>query len=91
MSILGFSTVGALFVGLGIYVFVCLPGKQSSPNLLVALGSIFLGLIFFGQAVQWIKLPKEIQQRTPDVCPQCGALIENDAAVCEKCRKQLTE
>jgi hypothetical protein len=94
VNVLGVSAVGIFFLGLGIYALsieVSL-GHLYSPRLLVAGGgSVFLGLIFLWQAVQWIRPLKVTPRNTFDVCPFCGAIVEKSAVFCAKCGRQLNE
>jgi hypothetical protein len=89
-------TSGIVFLALGIYgVFylftVELPSGHYSELPFGAAVGIFLGLILIWQTYPiFFSLSKSKASGTI-VCPYCGALTAEDAAVCEKCKRELDD
>ena len=85
--------VGVLFLVLGIYgmyylVAVELPSGRFSQLPFAAVASVILGLIMIRQTYP-IFIPEKNRLAQSRVCPLCGALVDEVAEVCEKCKHQL--
>jgi hypothetical protein len=95
MNIIGLMVAGIFFLGLGTYFLATFAGRSSSPNARAGLlfgagGAVFIGLTLMWRGIQWARPLRETPQNTPKECPRCGALIDKNAAFCEKCRSQLS-
>ncbi len=88
--------LGILFLGLGIYgVFylftVELPLGRFSEVPFASAAGIFLGLILIRQAYPiFFPLPKSSISQSK-ICSSCGALLDETAEVCEKCKRKIEE
>lgn len=88
--------IGVLFVVLGIasivYFFTV---KQTMGHSMSFYGNyLFAGLacLIFASGVIRMTLPMFLPLKktyTKRICPYCGAIVDKDAAVCEKCKIQL--
>ena len=59
-----------------------------SVYLLGGIGCIFVGSMFIAKSVPAF-IPIKQQSAIPKSCPYCGAIIDKNATVCEKCKQQL--
>jgi hypothetical protein len=55
--------------------------------ILAGLSLIIVGSIILTQTVPAFIPLKQPYRRPPEVCPLCGAVVEADWAVCEKCKQ----
>ena len=58
--------------------------------LLDGLGVVIVGILFLIKSVP-VFIPLKQQKSISKVCPNCGAILKEDATVCEKCKQQITE
>jgi ribosomal protein L40E len=88
--------LGIIFFILGIYgvyylLAVELPSGYFSKLPFAAIGAIILGLLMIRQTYPiFFPLPKSSAFHSK-VCPSCGALVNEDTEVCEKCKRQLDD
>jgi divalent metal cation (Fe/Co/Zn/Cd) transporter len=86
--------IGIFLVALGIYgaytaVIEILAGYPSKL-ILASIGIIILGSLMTRLTYQmFIPLKKKNNYNAIRVCPFCGALVEKNATVCEKCKRQV--
>ena len=92
--------IGILFLALGIYSIVYfLTVKQTMGHSTSIYGNYFvagLACFFFAIAVLRVTVPAFIPLKknylfSTRTCPYCGAIIEEDALDCKKCKKKLIE
>jgi hypothetical protein len=86
--------VGILFLVLGVYgvyylFTVELPSGHFSKLPFAAVGCLFFGLLIIKLTYKIFIPLKETKPVGSVVCPFCGALVEEDAEVCEKCKHQI--
>ena len=62
--------------------------SSSSVYLLGGICCIFVGSMFLAKSIPAF-VPIKQQTAIPKSCPYCGAILEIDATVCEKCKQQL--
>ncbi len=55
---------------------------------LYGVGLVVVGLVFLAKSVPMF-IPLKQQKSETMVCPNCGAILAEDATVCEKCKQQL--
>jgi hypothetical protein len=61
-----------------------------------SLGWLFpvIAFLALGSYVLWQSIPAFIpikkQKSDSIICPYCGAILKEDASVCEKCKQQIT-
>ena len=86
-----FIAMGSVLLLMGIFSFyLVLFGGASEPELLIAGGALcFGGIGFLWQMLK--PMPTKVPKNKLDICPFCGAIIENNATFCTKCKRQLTE
>ena len=78
-----------LLLGIGGFCFILFFGV-SDPEALVGAGGCFVfGIGFLWQMIK--PMPKKVPKNKLDTCPFCGAIIEKNATLCTKCKKQLSE
>jgi ribosomal protein L40E len=88
--VLAFLTASFFFLLLGIFIMVYSIQNDSSRLFIGGAGFTILGLvIFFREFIPWIKPQKNTNQYTITTCPYCGALTNQNATNCEKCKRQL--
>jgi hypothetical protein len=86
--------LGFLFLILGVYgmyylLAVELPSGRFSRLPFAAIAAIILGALLIWRTYPiFFALPKSSVSQAK-VCPFCGALVDEDAEVCEKCKRQL--
>jgi len=94
------AVVACMFILLGIFALANIlfsalnsgPIWQSNVNLrylIAGVGCVFLGVVLLLMTVPAFIPLKHRIWLAPEVCPRCGALVEEDAAVCTKCTQQL--
>jgi len=97
----GVTILGLFFVGLGIYfISYCFSNYYNVPgsNSVDGGGYLIFGPvgIVLGAGLLWYSLPvfipiKQKPQPKVKTCPSCGAIVEENAAQCEKCKNQLSD
>jgi len=80
-------------MALGIYgsynaVIEIIAGYQSKL-ILASIGCVILGFIMIRLTYQMLMPLKKNSYNVTRVCPFCGAIVEKNAIVCEKCNQQL--
>ena len=80
--------VGIVFEVLGIVLLANYLLFNSSAFLLSSIGLIVVGVMFLVKSIPAF-IPIKQQTTIPKSCQYCGAIIEIDATVCEKCKQQL--
>jgi|AGTN01.1.fsa_nt_gi hypothetical protein len=90
---IGLFAIGILFMLLGIYGIYYLfavevPSGRFSSLPFAAVGCVILGLIAIRQTYP-IFIPERNRLARSRVCPFCGALVDTDDEVCEKCGRPL--
>jgi len=78
-----------LLLGIGGFCFIFFRGVSDPEALVGSVVCFFGGIGFLWQMVK--PLPKNVPKNKLDICPFCGAIIEKNATLCTKCKKQLTE
>jgi hypothetical protein len=88
-------SIGVLFLAIGVYAAyyfftTVLPSGKISPSLPLAIvGCSLFGLLMILKSYSiFIPLKKDSQVQHI-VCPSCGAMVDEDAEVCEKCKRPL--
>jgi hypothetical protein len=86
--------MGIIFLALGIYgayflFTVELPSGQISKLPFAVFGSTVFGVILIIKAYPIFIPPKKNLAKV--VCPSCGALVDEDAEVCEKCKRPIDQ
>ncbi len=55
----------------------------------------FAGLLFTGSLILWESVPAFIPikqfEYPPQSCPNCGAIVDKNADVCEKCKQPIPD
>jgi hypothetical protein len=80
--------VGIVFEVLGIVLLANYLLFNSSAFLLSSIGLIVVGVMFLVKSIPAF-IPIRQQTAIPKSCQYCGAIIEIDSTVCEKCKQQL--
>lgn len=88
--------VGIILLCLGVYsvyhvLTVDLPSGYYSRLPFAAVGCIFFGLLVMFKTYPMFLPPKQKSSISSTVCSSCGAMIEEDAAFCSKCKRQIEE
>ena len=82
--ILGITSI----VNYSIYFYNVPASRSSSVYLLGGVVWLFVGSMFLAKSIPAF-IPIKQQTAIPKSCQYCGAIIEIDATVCEKCKQQL--
>lgn len=82
--------IAVIFVGLGVYsVYYFFTIKNvRSTYLFGGLGIVAFGCVLI-RAIYPIFVPLKKGVVSVGSCPYCGAIIEEDAIICEKCKQQI--
>jgi len=96
-----YVVAGIIFIAIGVYGLLFFYfNVYNVPNSDVNRGAIFLlfspCLIVAGLGILWKNLPafvpiKQKPKPIADVCPFCGATVEENSTQCEKCKTQLPD
>jgi len=87
--VFAFLAASIFFLLFGIFLIV--HSIQNSSRLFIGgAGFTILGLvILFREFLPWIKPQKTTNQYTITTCPYCGAITNQNATNCEKCKREL--
>jgi len=88
--------IGSFILGLGVYgayylFAVELPSGVYTRLPFAVLGCFVLGLVLIAQSYPIFIPLKQQSHAEMVVCSHCGALVNKDSEVCEKCKQKIEE
>ena len=93
ITIFGFSVMGIVFLIVDIYAFNVFLASDSRYNHMwwAGVGCIFFGIGILRLVVYWARKPEAFLRNEFGECPFCGDILKEDATLCTKCGRQITE
>jgi len=79
----------ASIVNYSIYFYNVPASRSSIVYLLGGVVCIFVGLIFLAKSIPAFIPIKQQTCVAMHCCPYCGAIVDEDAVVCKKCKQRL--
>jgi ribosomal protein L40E len=72
------------------YLTNCFVNNANINYLIGGLGLLVVGLMFLAKSVP-VFIPIKQKKSNSSICPNCGAILREDSAVCEKCEQPIAE